>query len=160
MTAISSWVLSIVGVVVIGVVVELIMPEGNISKYIKGFLAIFIVFIMISPLTNITIDDAFAPGDYVLNLDNDFLQEVNEDKIREYKLLLQETLSEEGYKDVSITIDTKSKNGKLEIVSIFVDLSKVVLNEKVENINIYNNIKNIIKNTIQIDSEDIIFSGW
>lgn len=159
MAAVSSWVLSIVGVVVIGVVVELIMPEGNISKYIKGFLAIFIVFIMISPLTNITIDDVFSPGDYVLNLDNDFLQEVNEDRIREYKLLLQETLSEEGYKDVSITFDTKSKNGKLEIVSIFVDLSKVVLNEKVENINIYNNIKNIIKNVIQIDSEDIIFSG-
>ena len=159
MAAVSSWVLSIVGVVVIGVVVELIMPEGNISKYIKGFLAIFIVFIMISPLTNITIDDVFSPGDYVLNLDNDFLQEVNEDRIREYKLLLQETLSEEGYKDVSITFDTKSKNGKLEIVSIFVDLSKVVLNEKVENINIYNNIKNIIKNAIQIDSEDIIFSG-
>ena len=159
MAAVSSWILSIVGVVVIGVVVELIMPEGNISKYIKGFLAIFIVFIMINPLTNITIDDVFAPGDYVLNLDNDFLQEVNEDRIREYKLLLQETLSEEGYEDVSITFDTKSKNGKLEIVSIFVDLSKVVLNEKVENINIYNNIKNIIKNAIQIDSEDIIFSG-
>ena len=157
--AVSSWVLSIVGVVVIGVVVELIMPEGSVNKYIKGFLAIFTVFIMISPLTNLTIDDVFSPGDYVLNLDNDFLQEVNEDKAKEYQILLQKTLAEKGYKNVVVTFDTKSQNGKLEIVSIFVDLTKVVLNEKVENINIYNNIKNIIKNTIQIDSEDIIFSG-
>ena len=104
MTYISSWVLSIVGVVIITVLVEIILPEGNINKYIKGFLVIFTVFIMISPIANLYFTEIFGEGEYKISLDNSFLEEVNEDKAREYSVLIKDKLRSSGYDGVNIDV--------------------------------------------------------
>ncbi len=158
MSYISGWVLSIVGVVIITVVVEIIMPEGNISKYIKGFLVIFTVFIMVSPITNISIADIFSENDFSISLDDTFLQQVNEEKAIEYGEIIKDKLVAGGYDGINIDVCIDNSKTEMKITAIFVDLSKVVLNPKNENIDIYNNIKSVIKSVVTIDAEDIIFN--
>lgn len=158
MTYISSWVLSIVGVVIITVLVEIILPEGNINKYIKGFLVIFTVFIMISPIANLSFTEIFGEGEYKISLDNSFLEEVNEDKAREYSVLIKDKLRSSGYDGVNIDVCIDYSFEQFKISTINVDLTKVVLNSKNENIDIYNNIRTIIKSVVVIDSGDIVFN--
>ncbi len=156
MGAVSGWVLSIVGIIIITVIVEITMPEGNINKYIKGILVLFTVFIMVSPLTKIDVFNVLENG-YDMVLDSDFLGDITKQKIEEYETMLADKLSENGYKNVVIDIITQNDE-TVEIVTIFVDLTKLVLNGNNQNINIYNNIKNIIKSVVEVEAEDIIFN--
>ncbi len=157
MTAISSWVLSIAGIIILTVIVEIIMPDGNMNKFIKGFLVIFTIFVMVSPITNISFDDVFGGGDYELTLDNEFLEEVENDKLNEYCNIIIDKLSAEGYLNVSIEFQTRLEDGEVNINTIFVNLCDLVLKNNAENINKYNNIKQIIKSVVKVNEEDIIF---
>ena len=38
-STLSAWILSIAGIVLLSVLVELILPAGSMSKYIKGIFA-------------------------------------------------------------------------------------------------------------------------
>ena len=53
MSAFSSWLLSVVGVVILGVLIDVVLPEGNVNKYIKAVFAFVIILVIISPLTKI-----------------------------------------------------------------------------------------------------------
>lgn len=49
---ISSWLKGIVVAIIISTIIELILPEGNIKKYIKTTMGIFLLLIIISPIIN------------------------------------------------------------------------------------------------------------
>lgn len=46
----TEWLMSIVGVVAIGVLLDILLPSGEINKYIKGVFGIVVVFVIIIPL--------------------------------------------------------------------------------------------------------------
>lgn len=156
MSAVSSWVLTIVGVIIITVIVEITMPDGNINKYIKGILVIFTVFVMVSPITNLNIFGSIKNSDYDIKLDDSYLGDVNSQIANEYKIIIESKLKTKGYENVTIDIDLKDDE-KLEIDAVFVYLCDLVLKSNDESINIYNNIKSIIKSVVVVDAEDIIF---
>jgi len=155
-SAVSSWVLTIVGVIIITVIVEITMPDGNINKYIKGILVIFTVFVMVSPITNLNIFGSIKNSDYDIKLDDSYLGDVNSQIANEYKVIIESKLKTNGYENVTVDIDLKDDE-KLEIDAVFVYLCDLVLKSNDESINIYNNIKSIIKSVVVVDAEDIIF---
>ena len=55
----SGWLIGIVGVVSLGVLIEVLLPEGENSKYIRGIFSIIVIFVIISPLPKL------AKGDYI-----------------------------------------------------------------------------------------------
>lgn len=60
----NAWLLSIVGIVCVGILIEIIMPEGEHSKYIKGIFAIVVIFVIISPLPKLINNDSYDIGNY------------------------------------------------------------------------------------------------
>lgn len=46
----NVWLLSIVGVVSLGVLLEILLADGETSKYIKGVFALAVVLVLVSPL--------------------------------------------------------------------------------------------------------------
>ena len=50
--AFSSWAKGIVIAVVISTIIELILPNGSSKKYVRSVIGIYILFVIISPLTN------------------------------------------------------------------------------------------------------------
>ena len=46
----SGYILSILGIVIAGVVIDVILPAGTINKYIKSIFSIFVVAVIISPV--------------------------------------------------------------------------------------------------------------
>ena len=157
MSVVSSWVLSLVGVVIITAIVEIILPESNIGKYVKGILALFTIFIMISPVTSVNIGDLFNSEEYETLIDDDFLTGVNVERVNFYKTQIIEKLNKNGIDKVVINIDWETNNGVLKINNVFVNLCDMVINNNDKNIDIYNNIKKIIISVVDVKVEDIIF---
>ena len=47
---ISSWAQGIIMAVIIGAIIEMILPEGNSKKYVKIVIGVYILFTIISPV--------------------------------------------------------------------------------------------------------------
>ena len=67
----SGYILSILGIVLAGVFIDIIVPAGAISKYIKGIYSIFVVAILVSPVVKF------------LNKNHDFTIKYQEHNINE-----------------------------------------------------------------------------
>lgn len=46
----KEWVLSIAGVIVFGVLLDVVLPQGKTAKYLKGIFAILVVYVIVAPL--------------------------------------------------------------------------------------------------------------
>ena len=76
----GGYLLSILGVVMLGVVIDVILPSGSISKYISGIFAIIVMFVIISPVitwvkSGYNIKDYFTLQD--ISLDEKLLYNIN-----------------------------------------------------------------------------------
>ncbi|MBQ8614967.1 MAG: stage III sporulation protein AF, partial [Clostridia bacterium] len=63
----TGYILSILGIVVAGVFIDIIVPSGSINKYIRGIYSIFVVAVLVSPimkLLNKTNDFTIKYEDY------------------------------------------------------------------------------------------------
>ena len=68
---ISDWAQAIIVAVIIGTVIEMILPEGNSKKYIKVVIGVYVLFTMISPIItkftgkNIEVSDVLELDQYI-----------------------------------------------------------------------------------------------
>jgi stage III sporulation protein AF len=45
-----GWLLGVMGVVLLGVLADVLLPKGQMSKYVKGIFAVLTMFVFISPV--------------------------------------------------------------------------------------------------------------
>lgn len=45
-----GWLLGVVGVVLLGVLADVLLPRGQMSKYVKGIFAVLLLFVIITPV--------------------------------------------------------------------------------------------------------------
>ena len=70
---ISNWAGAIIVAVMIGTIIEMILPEGNSKKYIKVVIGIYVVFSIVIPVINkftgkeVSVSDALDLGEYMKN---------------------------------------------------------------------------------------------
>ena len=160
MSFVSAWILSIAGVVVVGVIIDLILPDGQMTKYIKGVVAIITVLVIVTPLTAISSNDVSFNIDNNIVIDNELIYTINENKIQELNDIIEERLESSGYDNVDIIISADLYSYELQIEKVFVDLSQVVINEDLANIDKYTtDIKNIIRAVLNVGEEDILIDG-
>jgi stage III sporulation protein AF len=136
MSGISSWILSIAGISVISVLVDLILPNGQTRKYIKGIFAFIIVFVIISPIPSLLnkkfdIDDIFQEE---IELQDQYIYQNNRNKLTNIENLIINDLEKQGISGVDLNINANIFTSDMKINTIFVDLSKVVINENSEHI--------------------------
>ena len=156
----SSWVLSVLGVVLVSLLVEIILPNGKISKIVKSILSIFSIFVIISPIKKLINQIDFNLISKEIVIDENFLENRDNEKLRIYKEEIKKNLDASGFLNVNIDFDTVFENKETTIKSVFVDLCDLVLTDKKLNIDKYTNITAIIKNIISIKEEQIIFYEW
>ena len=91
----SAWILSIAGVCMMSVVVDLVLPSGQTAKYIKNIFGYIIVLVIIWPLPSIVkgnfdFGSIFESQEIVLQ--EDFIYQVNRDKLTSIEKLLEEQI--------------------------------------------------------------------
>lgn len=158
---ISSWILSIAGVVVLSILFDLFLPDGKLNSYIKTIFNFVIIIVVITPipeLLNKDFDTSTMFSNSQVVLQEDYIYQLNRDKLTMLETTMEETLSSEGYKNIDISISANIFVIEMKIETIFVDLGNLVIQQKDENINIKNEVVKCITSIITISKENIVFS--
>lgn len=128
MNMISTWLLSIAGIVILSVLSEFVLPEGQINKYTKVIFSFAILLVIIMPLPKLFGKEfdlsKFFPS-YDSNLQEDYLYQLNIDKLTALNKQLDEDVKAKGYNNIVISINANVLTEKMEIYSVFVDLCDI-----------------------------------
>lgn len=130
--SINSWVQGIIIAVIISTIIEMILPEGTIKKYVRTVIGTYIVFVIASPIiskitgkeidlssyklpeTKITQTTAIDTNAYI---ENTYINKIKEDIIK--------NIETKGYKVAKVEIDIDENNENYgSIKSISVNISK------------------------------------
>ncbi len=154
----SGWLLNIIGIIFVGVLFEIILPDGKTNNFIKHVFTIFLLFTIISPISS------FINNNFILNTDVDVVDEnfiyvTNLNKISELEKTITNNLEKVGIKNVSVIINSNIFETDLIINSVYVDVTNKKLENNVSESEYKNEIKKIILKTVNVDSEDIIIYG-
>lgn len=135
MEFITSWVQGIIIAVIIGSIIEMLLPNGNSKKYIKVVIGVYIVFSIVSPVIS-----KFTGSELKL----DSIIDINkyEDKIASYEIETKnlENINNSNIKEVYILNLKKDIKAKIEDKGYIVNSIKIEIENtdeyKVKNINI------------------------
>ncbi|MEG2561243.1 MAG: stage III sporulation protein AF [Clostridia bacterium] len=138
----SAWILSIVGIITLGVLVDIILPDGETNKYIKGIFSMIVIFMIIAPLPKMMNSD-FDFGNFVdiqtVKEDENAVQAFNKKRMDIEQVKLLQFLEENNYFCVKAVIIFQSNNiymlDKLELDITNCEnalANKVIFKEKVQ----------------------------
>lgn len=159
---IMGWLLSVIGIVVFGVLINLILPEGEIQKYIKAIFSVFVVFIMIYPILNIDISkinyDEFFYNQTSVTVDEKYLENYKEKYRESLQNQCETVLNNNGYQNVRVEIYLNLSSEKFEIEKIYVNLKNLVINGNSVHIDKYKEIKSIIVSLLDVEEGKVIMN--
>lgn len=156
MSSISAWILSLCGMILVGLLVDIIMPQKVLTKFVKTIIGLFTLFMVVSPiasldLNNLSVEKIFS----TVEVDSNFVESREEEKLSALKKSIENTLNQNGYKNLKVNLEVNEENGL--ITGVFVDLKNLVLSNENLNIDKYTNIVTIVKQFVTISEEEIVF---
>ncbi len=162
MEFLSGYLLSVVGVVLLIVLIDLILPEGKISKYIKSIVSIVVVAVIVSPVAKLVNTDfdfkKLFDGGY--QVDTEFLNEIDNQNIEVLCRDLEVKLSDLGYVGTQVSIVTGKSENVTIIKYIYVNLCDLVINKNEAHIDYYTKIKeSVTKLVSNIKEEQVVVYG-
>ena len=143
----SGWVLSVTAVVCLTVLLDIIMPDGQMKKYVKGIVSIIVIFVIVTPLASLAVGK-FDLTKGNITIDSDMLESLESTSDRYREIQLESMLSEDG-----ITADVKivSENGKKKVEVI---IKNGVLSENEMNI-LKQKVSKTVAEFLDIDDSDV-----
>ena len=170
MDFINLWIKQIIVAVIIGTIIELILPNGNNKKFIKVVIGIFILFNIISPIINEVSNGKFSI-DSLINIEKYInieqkdniskqLETINDNNIKNVyisnlKQEIKNRIQGKNYivKYINITLENNDEY-KIKSLEINIDKQDKDKNkDKDENEN--NNTQEEIKNNIKVKVEQV-----
>lgn len=162
----SGWILSVVSVVVLMVLLDIFMAEGETKKYIKGIMSIIVIAVIIAPLPgilkkDIRISEAFQNNAeyHSIETDSDYLYRLYIAQYAEKEKKIERGLEEKGIKNSNVRINIYQYNGRIELINVLVSLEKSVITGIDKNININEMIYEQVCKVVDAPREQVIIYG-
>ena len=140
MSALTAWILSILGVVVVGAVIDLVLPSGRMNKYIKSVFASVTVLIVLLPLPNLLHGGCDFHGFSLggdLQLQEEYLDYASEIKKKALVDGLRAAMLSEGITLGEVEIEGNFRAAAPVIESVQINFSQVVIDGQSAHINKY-----------------------
>lgn len=143
----SGWVLSVTAVICLTVLLDIIMPDGQMKKYVKGIVSIIVIFVIITPLASIAVGEFdLAKGN--ITIDSDMLDNLESTSDRYRETQLEAMLSDD---DITADVKIENDNGKKKVEVI---IQNQVLSENEMNI-LKQKVKDTVTDFLGIDSGSV-----
>lgn len=134
-----KWIEQIAIAVILVSIFEMLLPNGNIKKYIKMILGLFVVFSIISSfvdskaLYNLNTNDII--GEYNLTQQESVNDKIEDSYIKELENDITKTVEEQGYNVKSCKIDARIYSGDKDAGIKSINIILLSKNKKEENNN-------------------------
>lgn len=152
------WVLNLVGISLMGILIEILLPSGKTNKYIKGVLSLVTISVVISPIISIFTNQSAIKNffDQDIVVDEQFVASTNQSSNQREEKLIESMLESQGYKGVEINIIPSSDSqNKIEFVKICT--KNMVIDSENSNIDIKGKITNLVSKRLKIDVGKIYY---
>ena len=143
----SGWVLSVTAVICLTVLLDIIMPDGQMKKYVKGIVSIIVIFVIITPLASIAVGD-FDLTKGNITIDSEMLDNLESTSDRYRETQLEAMLSDD---DITADVKIENDNGKKKVEVI---IQNQVLSENEMNI-LKQKVKDTVTDFLGIDSGSV-----
>ena len=156
----QTYIISVLGIVVLSVLTEIILPAGQTAKYIKSIIAVFIVYVLVNPIVTFIKSD-FDLDNYIdtstIKVNQTLLFNLYEEQIKVKQDDLENELKEEGYEGVEINLEFEIVEEEIIITKAIINIDNLVLTNSNGNINKYQFIRQTVMSNIAIKEESIVF---
>lgn len=153
----NGYLLSILGIVVAGIFIDIIIPVGTINKYIRSIYSIFVVAVLISPVVNLlNKNHKFTVVYENYEINENLLNYIHSMRATSLETNLEKTLENEGFKNIDINLTFSIENNELKYISCKVNIKNLVISPDKLHINKYEFIKETIKKITNLTDEEII----
>ncbi|MDD3831943.1 MAG: stage III sporulation protein AF [Clostridia bacterium] len=168
MQSISQWVISIVGVSILSLIVDVIMPEGKMRKYIKGVMAIVIAYIIMSPLVLLwsgdkatdSIDSLFSKyndnSTSQVVVDQSFTDSIVNNRIDAITDNLEQVLNDNGYTGIIIQVEYTVYSNYPIVDTVLLDLRNMVITSNTPDSSINESIISLAVITMGLSSSQVV----
>jgi len=99
---VSSWLLSIAGVTIIGVLVELLLTNSPVHKFVRSIYAFFILFVIVAPIPGF-FKNASAAASGGISLDTELSREINRQTTAARQASVTSALAAAGFDNCIVT---------------------------------------------------------
>ena len=156
-----GYVLSIIGIIVAGVFIDIVVPTGSINKYIKGVYSIFVIAVLISPITNLMSKAKNFTIQYEeYNVNENLLNHIGKMQTSALENDIEKELTENGFSNVDIILNFSIENDLIKYVSCKINLKNVVISADKQHINKYEYIKGVVIENTNLTDVEIIIDEW
>lgn len=163
MSSISIWVLSIVGIIVLSILVDIILPSGQSSKFIKNIFGYLIIIVILSPIfsffTNKTFDLNLIFETSAVEIQDNFIGKINRQILDRLEEGIEVECYDIGLDNIDVGIEADIFQNDIDITQISVDISKIVIRENFSHTNIKVSITEIVLDNVNVQKELIVFYG-
>ena len=163
MSDLSSWVLSIAGICILSVLIDLFLPSGQISSHIKTVFNFIIIFVIIAPIPkfikNYQVDYSSFINTSEIELQEDYIYQLNRDKLTALENEIKNGIKSRGILNVDIAISADIFVKAMKIYGIFVDLTNAVIEKNEQHIDIKKEVEEVILSKVNIEKEKIEYNG-
>ena len=126
----AGWILSVVGTVLTVTLAEVMLPEGQTAKFIKGVISLAIIYVVIAPIpallsSKIDINSFFDFSSSSYESDASFIGIIKEDKQSALSREINEAFAERGLTaSVAVVLDENYEVSQVFLVSTDKDLDE------------------------------------
>lgn len=148
----KEWLISIVGVVFLGVLVDIISPNGKTNNIIKCVFSLFVLIVIVTPVLKLFKKD----WNIETNIQGDWIESVKAQRVSALEAKVGNYLYEKGIACV-VEIDAEDVGNCINIGQVKIYISKNVLNGMDEHINKYKHITDLVKEIVEVDEEIVVY---
>ena len=150
----STWLLSILGITVVGVLVELLLTDNPMSKFIRSVYAFFILFVIVQPIPDF-FRNASVNVSGAIKTDMVLLQTINANSAVAFERNAENVLSSSGYHGVIVTIDYDKNAAQFKIDKIYVNAWNSTNNKINEIIRIVAAVCNVKEEIVEVFAQNV-----
>lgn len=156
----SQWLLSITGVVLIGALVELLLTDSPMSKFVRSIYAFFILYVIVQPLPQfLRSASEMVEGDISLPLNTELIETINSQTVTSMERRLQNELESAGWTNILVVIETDKTASSFKIGRVFVNAYGAVITKPNNNIDMKKEITDIVRAVTGVDENKILYAG-
>ncbi len=155
----KAYVISILGITMCGVLIEIILPSGSTSKYVKSIYAVFVIAVILNPVIQFFAKNKGMDIKYNdIEISNKLIDYINTQKVESVKSSIILELNQQGAENVDIILNFEQQNNQIIYKSCIVDLKNLTYTPSDKHISKYELIIDVIKQHTNLTDEVIIFN--
>lgn len=151
--------MSIIGVCILSVVVDLIVPSGKMSSSIKSVFSYIVILVVLAPLPNLikgnfSLDGLFSNVD--IEIQDEYIYNINQSKLDKWTIKIEEELEIAGITGAIVSISANIFEYDMQIDAVYVDLYNAVISSNLANKNIQTEVVSVALKCLDVEKNKVV----